>query len=70
MIRNEAGLYEQSLQAVTERLERYFDTNAPDVVAALETVTALRQVKLPESLPDISGSLTLLLRLGNESVSP
>lgn len=70
VIRNEAGLYEQSLQAVTERLERYFDTNAPDVVAALETVTVLRQVKLPESLPDISGSLTLLLRLGNESVSP
>ena len=70
LIRNEKDLYHRSLQAVTERLERYFDKEAPEVIAALATVEKAATAELPGELPNISGSLALLLRLRTEAANP
>ena len=70
LIRNERDLYQRSLQAVTERLDRYFDTESAEVIAALATVEKAATVELPDELPNISGSLALLLRLRNEAANP
>lgn len=70
LIRNERDLYLRSLQAVTERLNRYFDTDSAEVIAALATVEKAATVELPDELPNISGSLALLLRLRNEAANP
>lgn len=70
LIRNEKELYMRSLEAVKERLERYFDAGSPEVIAALATVENAAAAELPEELPNISGSLALLLRLGTEAANP
>jgi uroporphyrin-3 C-methyltransferase len=70
LIRNEKDLYQRSLQAVTERLEIYFDTESAEVIAAMATVEKAAAVELPDELPNISGSLALLLRLNNEAAKP
>jgi uroporphyrin-3 C-methyltransferase len=67
LIRNEAELYRRSLEDVTERLENYFDQDAPQVQAALETIKQAAAAELPGELPDISGSLSLLLQLSDEA---
>jgi uroporphyrin-3 C-methyltransferase len=62
ILRNESNLYQDSLQAVAERLENYFDTDVQAVIDAQNTVNELLATDLPQSLPDISGSLALLLQ--------
>jgi uroporphyrin-3 C-methyltransferase len=61
VIRNEGELYRDSLAAVRDRLNRYFDLESSQVQAALSTLDEVAQAELPDELPDISGSLTLLL---------
>ena len=39
----------------------YFDADATEVAAVLDTLDELAPAEMPEELPDISGSLTLLL---------
>lgn len=70
LIRNEKELYHRSLQAVTERLELYFDADSAEVIAAMTTVEKAATVDLPDELPNISGSLALLLRLRDEAANP
>jgi len=70
IIRNEARIYQLALKTVADRLERYFDKNSPAVTAALGTVNELVNVELPSELPDISGSLALLIELGDEPAIP
>lgn len=70
VIRNQGPLYRKSLQAVSSRLAQYFDTGSPAVRAAQETVNRLADADLPGELPDISGSLKLLLTLGDEAAAP
>ena len=70
VLRNETQIYKRSLGAAKGRLESYFDIESINVKAALSTVDELADAELPSELPDISGSLTLLLRLGNEAASP
>lgn len=70
VIRNDGELYLTSLNHVTYRLERYFDTGTKSVQAAQETLKQLSAATLPGQLPDISGSLSLLLRLGDEAAAP
>ncbi|MFQ5635849.1 MAG: uroporphyrinogen-III C-methyltransferase [Gammaproteobacteria bacterium] len=62
VVRNEGSLYRESLDSARTRLRGYFDTDSADVAAALATVEELAQAELPEQLPDISTSLTLLLQ--------
>jgi uroporphyrin-3 C-methyltransferase len=70
VIRNEGDLYRTSLLAVASRLERYFDGTAQSVQTARMTISRLAEVRLAEELPDISGSLNLLLNLGDEAAAP
>jgi len=70
VIRNKGNLYRQSLQSVEDRLATYFDGNSRPVKAAVATVNRLAAAELPEALPDISGSLGLLLTLGDEAAAP
>ncbi|RMF99038.1 MAG: hypothetical protein D6727_01115 [Gammaproteobacteria bacterium] len=63
LIRGEGRLYRDTLDGVTASLERYFDADSPAVQAALAQLAGLRGAELPESLPDISASLRLLLDL-------
>jgi uroporphyrin-3 C-methyltransferase len=62
VIRGEGEVYRRSLDSVRERLTAYFDTDSPAVAAALATIDQLADAKLPEQLPDISTSLSLLRR--------
>jgi len=70
VIRNEGTLYRQSLQIVGERLTQYFDIDAESVRNTQATINRLANARLPEELPDISGSLSLLLNLGDEAAAP
>jgi uroporphyrin-3 C-methyltransferase len=70
LIRNEGELYRNALSTVSERLRLYFDTQSSDVAATLSTIDKLAGADLPDDLPDISGSLSLLLRLSNEAAAP
>ncbi len=70
LIRNEGTLYRKSLQSVAQRLEQYFAADSQQVKTTRETVNRLATISLPETLPDISGSLKLLLNLGDEAAAP
>jgi len=63
IMRGDAGMYRRSVAAAGERLQEHFDVTSPDVQGAIETLTTLATAALPEELPDISGSLTTLLRI-------
>ena len=70
LIRGEPGLYRQSLQDASSRLQRYFDLEANQVRVAIATIDELVNADLPDELPDISGSLSLLKSLAGEAVAP
>jgi uroporphyrin-III C-methyltransferase len=63
IMRGDAGLFRRSIDAARERVEEHFDLTSPDVQAVLESLSELSVVKLPEQLPDISGSLVTLLKV-------
>lgn len=63
IMRGDAGMYRRSVEAAGERLREHFDLASPDVQAASESLTELAAARLPEELPDISGSLDALLRI-------
>ena len=63
IMRGDAGMYRRSVEAAGNRLREHFDLASPEVQAALESLTDLSAARLPEELPDISGSLDALLRL-------
>ncbi len=62
--RRDAGNFESSLSESIGWIESYFDKNDPDVSGALATLTELSTLELNPELPAISGSLTLLERIG------
>ena len=64
LIRGDATLYRDALAGVQERLGRHFDGEASSVQAAQRQLEQLSGAELPETLPDISSSLNLLLRYG------
>jgi len=70
VIRNEDALYRNALESVESRLRLYFDLQSSQVTAALDTIEKLAGAELPGDLPNISGSLGLLLRIGNEAATP
>ncbi len=61
VIRSQGEVYRSSIDSVRERLRTYFEVDATDVAAILKTLDELAPAELPDELPDISGSLTLLL---------
>lgn len=63
LLRGEAAAYRAALGNVRGSLERYFDGGSAEVAAAIALLEELAAVPMPETLPDISGSLTELLRI-------
>jgi uroporphyrin-3 C-methyltransferase len=70
LIRNDAQIYRNALTAVSARLTRYFDTQSTEVESMLSTINELIAADLPTEMPDISASLSLLLRLNDEAARP
>lgn len=63
IMRGDAGMFRRSIGAATERVADQFDPMSTEVRSALDSLRELSTTQLPEELPDISGSLTLLLSL-------
>jgi uroporphyrin-3 C-methyltransferase len=63
IMRGDAGMFRRSIGAATERVADQFDPMSTEVQSALDSLRELSTTRLPEELPDISGSLTLLLSL-------
>jgi len=63
-VNSEFALYEQALLRIDEQIRAYFDLSNRAVMAALETVDELAGFERPAAMPDISGSLGLLLDSG------
>jgi len=61
LVSGDAALYAQSLQRAAAQIPLYFDSEDSAVTAALATLEELMAVELPQELPDISASLSLLL---------
>lgn len=70
LLRGEADAYRAALANVDSELERYFAPDAAEVAAARALLTELSDVPLPDQLPDISGSLTELLRIQSGEPGP
>ncbi len=70
LLRGEASAYRAALANVGSELQRYFDPDAADVAAAQALLTELSGAPLPDPLPDISGSLTELLRIRSGEPGP
>lgn len=68
-LRGERELYLQSLAQVRERVTTSFDTDSARVRAALDTLTKLEAVEFVSSLPDISGSLSLLTQIAASGIA-
>ncbi len=68
LISGNTQLYAQSLQRVVAQIPLYFDQQASAVQAALITLNELQTLEMPGELPDVSGSLQLLLAAENQSV--
>jgi uroporphyrin-3 C-methyltransferase len=63
IMRGDAGMFRRSVEAASGRLREHFDLASADVQAAVDSLAELSAVRLPEELPDISGSLDALLRI-------
>jgi uroporphyrin-3 C-methyltransferase len=61
LVSGDAALYAQSVQRAAAQIPLYFDSEDSAVTAALVTLEELMAVELPQELPDISASLSLLL---------
>lgn len=63
IMRGDAGMFRRSVEAASNRLQEHFDLASADVQSAVDSLQALATVRLPDELPDISGSLDALLRI-------
>jgi uroporphyrin-3 C-methyltransferase len=67
LVSGNTTLYAQSLQRVAAQIPVYFNAQSSAVQAALTTINELQTVEMPGDLPDVSGSLQLLLAKENAS---
>lgn len=70
ILRGEDVPFRASIGAVRRALDQHFDTAAPAGAAALAALEEIAAARLPEALPDISGSLAALLRLKERELAP
>jgi uroporphyrin-3 C-methyltransferase len=70
LLRGESAVFSASLATVRHDLGESFDISTPEGAAALATLDELARAPLPASLPDISGSLTALLRIKERELTP
>lgn len=69
LLRNDAAVYQESLQTIRGWLDDYLDTSAQDVAGARAEIDQLLAIRLDRSVPDISSSLTALRRVLNPSAT-
>jgi uroporphyrin-3 C-methyltransferase len=69
LLRNDAAVYQESLQTIRGWLDDYLDTGAQDVAGARAEIDQLLAIRLDRSVPDISSSLTALRRVLNPSAT-
>lgn len=67
-LRGETDVFRSSVKSVAARLAQYFDAGTPEVAAALATLNELAATPLPHTLPDVSASLTQLLRIKEREI--
>jgi uroporphyrin-3 C-methyltransferase len=67
LMRGQPAVFRSSLAALRRDLRQYFDTGSPAGVNALAVLDELMRAPLPENLPDVSASLTELLRVKGKS---
>ncbi|MEW8013676.1 MAG: uroporphyrinogen-III C-methyltransferase [Candidatus Sedimenticola endophacoides] len=60
LLRRDQPLYDASLGSAARWIDELFDTGEAATAAAREQIEALREVRVAEALPDISGSLAAL----------
>lgn len=60
LLRHDTQNFRASLARISDLLGRYYDTQAPEVSAVMETLTPMRSVELAPSLPTLSEPLALL----------
>jgi len=70
LLNGEGALYRALLDDVKASIRRHFDNDAPSVRAAINQLADLARAELPETLPDISGSLALLGRVAEQAPAP
>ena len=63
LMRNDSGVYNDSLERVNTTVEQFFEGGSSEVEAMLAGVAALKQVNISPELPDISGPWTQLRQL-------
>jgi len=61
---NNAELFAATLERAAGQIELYFDTEASSVLSALAAIAEIQAVERPAGMPDISGSLALMLAAG------
>jgi len=69
LIRNDATVYQESLESIRSWLDDYLDTGAQDVAGARTEIDQLLTIRLDRSVPDISSSLNALRRVLNPSTT-
>lgn len=69
LIRNDAAVFQESLQSIRGWLDDYLDTGSQDVANARAEIDQLLVIRLDRTLPDISGSLTALRGVLNASAT-
>lgn len=60
LLRQQAGIYQTSLERAEQLVRRYFDTNASAVQALLGALSEVGTLQVSPTLPDISASLSEL----------
>lgn len=70
IMRGDAGMFRRSVDAASNRLREHFDLASADVQSAVDSLAELATVRLPDELPDISGSLDALLRVSTAGRTP
>ena len=70
LLRGETPLLKASLERVRASLDANFDTAAPEGASALALLNELAAAPMPGRLPDVSASLTELLRIRERERAP
>jgi uroporphyrin-III C-methyltransferase len=60
LLRNDAAVYQQSLESIRRWIDDYLDTNSPDAMQVRGEIDQLLAVRLDATLPDIGRSLGAL----------
>lgn len=68
--RDNQALFSASIDRAVMLIEAYFDTDAAAVAGALASLKDVQSVEMPGAMPDISGSLALMLAAAEPAAAP